>query len=421
MSAPLLSSRWSLTSNGIILSAVQAGVVDIVRYRATQSTETCEVQTSGGFDDPPLFTYGSTVTILRDSTPWFVGRVTGVPRRGDGHSEGASYELSGPWWYLENLVCQQTWSLRGGETTGLLSRLILGQALDGGRLSSGQIITEVLQYAIDSGAVMAVGTIEPDAVLPLDELRDVTCAEVLRKVLRWHPDCVAWFDHTTTPTPTFHCRARGNLLQTAFAVGQAPLAMVNDLTLRRDLATPAVVLSYETSDGETIDVITDAAPAGATGREFGAIVATIPAGSATDAQGNALTLARLPTGGTATANTLAQTLYNARSQPVYSGSLVLVESEAGGNAAGVGTTINLTSAASSEWATMQALVVEDETHVARGTTTVRFGAAEHLGKADLATALSMTRPGIGGRESGSPAAMQTGSSAARTNGRVATT
>ena len=419
MKAQLLSNRWAFASGGVAISAAQAGVIDLVRQRATQSTETCTVQTESPFDAAVLFSLGSTVTILRDGTPWFVGRVTGTPGHG-GDAEGVHYELSGPWWYLENLVCQQTWSLRGGETTGLLSRLVIGQALDGSRLTSGQIIVETLQYAIGSGAAMAVGTIEPDTLLPLDELRDVTCAEVLRKVLRWHPDCVAWFDHTTTPVPTFHCRTRGNLPTTTFAVGQAPLAAVADLTLRTDLATPAVVLHYETSDGGTIDVMTDAAPAGATGREFGALVATIPASS--DTPENALTtMARLPTSGPATASTLAQTLYNARSQPVYSGSIVLVEGEAGGSTAGPGTTVNLTNAACAAWATMHALVVEDETHVASGTTTVRFGPAEHLGAADLATALGVTRPGIGGREAGSPAAMQTGSSTARTSGRVAVT
>ena len=422
MNPTAVSNLWQLTSGGSVFSAAQAGVTEILRRRATQSTETCTVRTAGrAFDAAPLFACGAPVTILRDGVPWFVGRVTGAPGSGDGSAEETSYELSGPWWYLENLVSQQSWSLRGGETTGLLSRLVLGQALDGSRLTSGQVLTETLQFAIDAGAPLGIGVVEPAALLPLDELRDVTCAEVLRKILRWHPDCAAWFDHTTAPVPTFHCRARANLPATTLSVGQAPLVAVRSLTARTDLAVPAVVLHYETSDGDMLDALTDAAPAGATGREFGALVATIPAGAATDAGSTALTFSQLPSGGADNppAASLAQTLYAARSAPMYSGSVVLVEREAGGTLTGPGTVLNLANAARAEWATMRAVVVADETRVSTGTTVVRFGPADHLGPADLATLLSVTRPGIGGREPGSPAAMQTPSSTARVSGRRA--
>ena len=425
MNGTLVSSLWTLSADSTTHSAAQAGVTEIVRHRATQSTETCLVHTAGrAFDAAPLFAFGSTVTIRRGGVPWFVGRVTATPGSGDGSGEGVCYELSGPWWYLENLVCQQSWNLRGGTATGLLSRLVLGQAVDGTRLTSGQVLAETLQFAADAGAPLTLGVIEPAAFLPLDELRDVTCAEVARKILRWHPDCVAWFDHTTAPVPTFHCRASVGLPVTTLTVGRAPLAAVNALTARPDLAIPAVVLRYETVDDDgTLDVVTDAAPAGATGREFGALVATIPAG--TDPSGDnsgARTLTRLQTGstagGTLPAATLAQTLLAARALPAYSGSVVLVEPEAGGTPTGPGVVLNLANAARAEWAAMRAVVVEEETRVSTGTTTVRFGPAEHLGAADLAAALSVTRPGVGGREAGSPAAVGTTSSAARVSGRM---
>lgn len=423
MNTPTLSALWTLAGeDGTLLPAAVAGVTGIVRRRATGSTETCTVRLDGAaFDTSPRFACGSTVTIRRGGVPWFVGRVTTVPGHGDGRSEGIGYDLSGPWWYLENLVCQQTWTLQGGDTTGLLSRLILGQSLAGDRLTSGQIIAETVQYAIDAGAPMQLGVIEPAALLPLDELRDVTCAEVIRKVLRWHPDCVAWFDHGTSPVPTFHCRARASLPPVTYTVGQAPLAAVRGVTARTDLLTPAVVLHYETGDADSLDVLTDAAPPGATGREFGALVATIPVDAsgipATDDTHRLRALTDLPTGGAPTTASLAATLYAARSVLTYGGSVVLVEAEAGGTAAGLGTTLNLADTARPEWAAMRALVVEDETDVGSGTTTVRFGPAETLGAGDLAAALSVTRPGVGGREANSPAAMWTRSSTARVNGR----
>ena len=269
MNTLTVSNFWTLASAGATFSAAQAGVTEITRLRATQSTETCTVWTDGSaFDAAPRFAHGSTVTVLRDGAPWFVGRVTGTPGSGDGHTEGFAHQLSGPWWYLENLVCRQAWTVRGGDGTALLGRLVLGQALDGTRLTSGQILTETLQYAIDSGAPLQIGVVEPDALLPLDELRDVTCAEVIRKLLRWHPDCVAWFDHATAPVPTFHCRARGSLARTCFTVGQAPLAAVRAITPRLDLAAPAVVLHYHARSDDQVAIYIDMYQAAASAVQY---------------------------------------------------------------------------------------------------------------------------------------------------------
>ncbi len=281
MSTSPLSPAWTVSCQGVTTSAAGAGITAMTRHRASQATDTCVLRFDGrAFDAAPPFPFGATVVVARAGTPWFVGRVTSVPSSGDGRSETQTCELSGPWWYLAHLVCQQLWTLRGGEATAALSRLILGQADDGSALTTGQIISAALQYAIDAGAPLAIGTVEPAVTAPLQEVKDVTCAEVIRRALQWTPDCVAWFDYTTAPVPTFHCRARANLPAATLRVGAPPLAAVRGLTARYDLLVPAVVLHYETSrqaDGQAqADVVTDAAPAGATGREFGAVVGTIP-------------------------------------------------------------------------------------------------------------------------------------------------
>ncbi len=281
MPTPILSPDWTLSCQGVTTSAAAAGITAMIRHRASQATDTCTLRFDGrAFDAAPPFPFGATVVITRRGTTWFVGRVTSVPSSGDGRSETQTCELSGPWWYLANLVCQQLWTLRGGEATTALGRLVLGQADDGATLTTGQIITAALQYCIDAGAPLAVGTIEPAVTAPWQEAKDVTCAEVIRRALLWTPDCLAWFDYTTAPVPTFHCRARANLPAATLRVGTPPLAAVRGLTARYDLLVPAVVLRYETSgqsDGQAqTDVTTDAAPPGATGREFGAVVGTIP-------------------------------------------------------------------------------------------------------------------------------------------------
>ncbi len=281
MPSPTLTSVWTLASASSTQTAAALGIGQINRRRTSQAIDACTIRADGrAIDATPLFAANSTVTVTQNGVPWFVGRVTTVPATGTAHAEGQVYELSGPWWYLEKLVCRQEWKFRGGTLTARLGRLILGQALDGTRLTTGQVITETLQYAIDCGAPLQIGTVEPALTPPLDEVKDVTCAEVIRKMLRWHPDCVCWFDYATAPVPTFHCRAGASLPAVTLTVGQPPLSAVRGITARADLVAPAVIIHYEiTSRVNTstqTDVVTDAAPAGATGAEFGAAVLTVP-------------------------------------------------------------------------------------------------------------------------------------------------
>ena len=83
-------------------------------------------------------------------------------------------------------------------------------------ITTGQQIIEALNWALkpftDAGAPapFQVGTVSPALLPPFTEVRDITCAEVLHKMLRWSPDAVTSFDYTTSP-PTFHCDVRANL------------------------------------------------------------------------------------------------------------------------------------------------------------------------------------------------------------------
>ena len=438
MSDALLAEDWTLTCGGLTQSAAEIGVTDLVRRRVSQGADVCLVQVGASAVGTALvFAYGATVVIARNGVTWFVGRVTAVPASGDGDGEGQVYRLSGPWWFLEQLVARQSWSVRGGQGSVSTSRLILGQAADGSRLTTGGVIGQMLQDAVAAGAPLQAGVIDPALFAPLDEVRELTCAEVVQAMLRWHPDGVTWFDYTTTPLPTLHCRQRRNLPAATLTVGSAPLAAVRGITARHDLAVPAVVLHYEVSvagsDGATLlDVVTDAAPAGATGQEFGALVGTIPLGApgvaanAATAVGTAMGAllaagAQEPAGGTMS---LAAGVLAAWSALAYSGSVVLAEGPGalGGTGAGLGSVVNLAGSGPADWATMRALVVAEEVRVATGTTTLQFGpgsAGEGEGNGGgLSGALRVTRSGVTGREAGSQGLAGTAMSAVRVSGQV---
>ena len=302
MPPPPISAFWTLSCLGVTVTAAEAGVTDITRKRASQAADTCTLRFDGRpFDAALPFPFGETVILARAGVTWFAGRVTSVPTSGNDQAEGQICELTGPWWYLAQLVYQQTWTIQGGAATAATSRIVLGQAADGSTLTTGQVITDALQFAIDAGAPFAIGTVDPSVAAPLDEVKEITCAQVIQKMMRWHPDTVAWFDYTTAPVPTFYCRTRANLPAATLAVGAPPLAAVRGLTARYDLLPPAVVFHFESTrlvNGQAqTDVVTDASPAGATGREFGAVVGTIPlrGGSAT-VLSQRITTQEIPTG-----------------------------------------------------------------------------------------------------------------------------
>ena len=46
----------------------------------------------------------------------FTGAWSQVPGRATAQAEDQLYRVAGPWWYLENLVFQQTWQMTNGTT-----------------------------------------------------------------------------------------------------------------------------------------------------------------------------------------------------------------------------------------------------------------------------------------------------------------
>ena len=143
-----------------------------------------------------------------------------------------NYRVAGPWWYLENLVFQQPYqniflgySVAGDPTSPAIfgqansSHLFLNQASVPNalqKITTGQQIIEAVNWAlkpfITAGITppFQIGAVTPSADVPIDEVRDITCAEVIHKMLRWSPDAVTYFDYSTSP-PTFNCVRRADM------------------------------------------------------------------------------------------------------------------------------------------------------------------------------------------------------------------
>jgi hypothetical protein len=90
----------------------------------------------------------------------------------------------------------------------MLPKVILGLGYNSGTsqwepITVGRQVTDILTYAISVGVDLQVGIIPDGEILLQSEATNAMCAELIRGVLRLHPDWVPWIDHSTTP-PTFH-------------------------------------------------------------------------------------------------------------------------------------------------------------------------------------------------------------------------
>lgn len=260
------------------------GLNNLVKTTSSQAQDIVTFTADGApFDAPNLFTFSSTCIIKKNGIQWFVGRVTMIPRAGSPSSESMSYELAGPWWYLDNLVFQQTWKTIDGETEDLIdtlkSRIILNQDIAGEKLSTGEMISEVLSYAIGHGAPFQVGSVTPSLMVPFSEVVDRSCAEIIKAMLRWTPDAVTFFDYTTS-TPTLHIKQRSACVPVSFPVTEEQLAAGINITPRYELQVPAVVLKFEQENSINDEQWTSVTvqTAGGSGAEFGALIMTIQLG-----------------------------------------------------------------------------------------------------------------------------------------------
>lgn len=188
--------------------------------------------------------YNSTVTIHRDGVLWFTGVSKTMPRISSFQDERITYRIVGAWYWLRHIY-RQGWQLHNGTDleTAMKTRVILcqGPGPDYHPITSGAQIEDAVNAAIAAGAPIALGTVDAGISLPYDEDRDLKCADVIQRMLRWHPDWVAWFDYSTS-LPTFYCRQASSLAAVNLAATDLASLQLNP---RYDLKVPGVQVTFE--------------------------------------------------------------------------------------------------------------------------------------------------------------------------------
>jgi hypothetical protein len=299
MSAPV----WTIKrgSDGLEQSVAAWGLNNMVIDRQTagqdKATFTAIVQAADGaaiFNDFDTAIIYRTDPVTGVKVSWFSGLWTKTPRDMAPNSESLSYELSGgPWWYLAHCAVQTTWNATNGITgtlAGVLQALmIIGMNPELAELEKIDLFTYLataLQYCIQACALQTVafvpftiGTISAtDFIIPQEQVKNLSCAQLIQHVLRWIPDASFWVDYSTMP-PTINIVQRPALAAVNLPAFGGVCSKIVKLTPRTDLQVSNVVLKYQLSntvDGQTFTAIeSDIYPAGSSEFNLRALVSTM--------------------------------------------------------------------------------------------------------------------------------------------------
>lgn len=271
---------WEIDYKGERRSLAAWGLEGLRRTRCSQGEDVVVLREAHRLlEEPFLFEPEGVLRVFREGEPWFEGLVTRVPAWGDAQQEAREYAIAGPWWYLQNTVYQQAWKNRGSETQVESGHVVLGLDSEGEPITTGAQVRAILDYARACGAPFEVGRVFEGFHFPLLEVKDLTCAEALRRVLRWHPDAVTHFDYRRAK-PLLHIEQRTQIKKKTLFLKKTPGLESVSLTPQQGGKVSEVVICYEetqdTAEGLERTIERDVFPAGATGKTPKALVMTVP-------------------------------------------------------------------------------------------------------------------------------------------------
>jgi len=143
------------------------------------------------------------IIIREGANIYFRGYVVRVEPFADGGREGWGIQCAGLSSNLNRITYRQRYAIGPAMPTqayGYKTRCQLGVADSGALQTTAQTISDVLTYASTEASGVATGAILSGVSLtvPSQEVVDSTCMECIKTPMRWHPDCVSWFDHVAS-------------------------------------------------------------------------------------------------------------------------------------------------------------------------------------------------------------------------------
>jgi len=189
------------------------------------------------------------VIIREGANVYFRGYVVRVEPFADGGREGWGIQCAGLSSNLNRITYRQRYAIgpaTPSQSYGYKTRCQLGVGDDGDPQTTAETIADILTYAATESSGVATGSILSGTALtiPSQEVVDATCMECIRTPMRWHPDCVSWFDHVASNYNIAKPAALSTITK-AVSGNTSGCKLIRQKPLRRR-AVRGVVLTFET-------------------------------------------------------------------------------------------------------------------------------------------------------------------------------
>lgn len=318
----------------------------------------------------PAFAWDQQLVLLRDDVPYFIGRVTSLPAAFSAERERQIYVVSNNWQLLQTSIYQQQYVIPDEDATAKLgswsSRVVLGKDQWGKKLTTENVIKKVGAYANKIGCAVTFSVDLPSsAIPPMETVRDITCAEAIRRMVAYTPDAVGWFDYSTGAT-VLRIWRRSALTAVDLDLNDADhVEVIEGLDALYEVKPRGVVLVFLTIEpSDTGDLLRETRQVAGASTGPRVIFATINL-----APGEAV-----PSG-------LASYYYGALSTLQWGGTIRFRESDVS-SLLRPGRTVNLINGRTA-WATAYATIQSSTEELLTGITTAELGMPDHLGLSDF--------------------------------------
>ena len=371
----MASSIWTISiAGGAAVQLDTLGITNPVVQRVAGDVGTLQfvIKKSSVLDNVGM-AYGQQVSLLRNGSCFFVGRIRGITQAFDSGAVAYGVRVCDTWWELERTIYRQTAIAWGGagnlSSYGYLSsRVALNQDAWGRKYTVYEQLRNALIYAAYNNPGTVGGFSVPSGFqFAAEETREVPVSEVIRRCVSLNPGQtpfslylngiwqLGWTFRGYGPNQHTLDLSTGNLVLGA------------NLQRRLDSVPPGVVIDFlkpvTKSTGDVVQSLTRDY-AGFPGRA-GTIYATIQLGECDT----------VPFG-------VAAAYYNSLFTAQWQGSVRIQEADCTGFHLTPGNTLNLVGGRT-EWTTMNAMVKACTYELETGITTAELGAPEVLSVEDF--------------------------------------
>lgn len=230
-----ISSIWTIATGPQTGTLDGLGIVGATLSERAQGDGTLTLRWADPLANRADWSHGAVVTLARSGTIVFYGKVNTRGRTLSVAEASRTVVVSGCWESLDRTPYGEEWQSWNGSAVATVkhARFSVGAASSGGKTTDTvAALGEVVTWAAARGLPITLGTTPTTKTVPRIDGHSASCGDVLRRILRWHPECAVYVAHAGT----------------GWTLNVVPVASLSAVTLDASHVSPAdIEIAYDES------------------------------------------------------------------------------------------------------------------------------------------------------------------------------